>query len=67
MLVVLAPVLPVLSVMASQLPTRILSRAWAVGVLLAGLLVYAVGEQEYPAWQGGPRRSRSGGVRDDAG
>jgi hypothetical protein len=48
---VLAPVVPLLAALASRAPLRTSGRAWAVLTLFAGVALYAVGEQDYQAWQ----------------
>jgi len=48
---VAALVLPVATSFAGAASWARPAAAWAVGVLAAGLVVYAVGEQDYQAWQ----------------
>ena len=48
---VVLPILPVLARVASAAVNRPRARVWAVSSLLAGLTIYAVGEQDYLAWQ----------------
>jgi len=48
----LVPILPVLARLASSREARFAAgaRAWAIGAMIAGIAIYAVGEQDYQAW-----------------
>jgi hypothetical protein len=48
---VVAPLVPVIAALAARADHQGAARAWATGALVAGLLLYAVGEQDYLAWQ----------------
>ena len=48
----LAPLLPVLAAAASSRDSKfgLCARAWAIGAMVAGIAIYAVGQQDYQAW-----------------
>jgi hypothetical protein len=46
-----APLVPLGAWLADQSLRPSLAQAWAVGALAVGLAIYAVGEQDYQAWQ----------------
>lgn len=48
---VLAPLVPLVAATASRSSTGVWEGVWAVVVLMAGVGLYAVGEQDYQAWQ----------------
>ncbi len=48
---VAAPLVPLLAAFAANTTRRQLAVAWALLALLAGLVLYVVGEQDYQAWQ----------------
>jgi hypothetical protein len=48
---VLLPWLPVVAALTRDARWPRASRAWALAVLVAGLALYAVGEQDYQSWQ----------------
>jgi hypothetical protein len=48
---VFAPLIPLLAVLATRAGAGTAAKAWALGALTAGVLFFAVGEQDYQAWQ----------------
>lgn len=48
---VLLPCLPLAATLARGARWRVLSRLWALAVLVAGLALYGIGEQDYQSWQ----------------
>jgi hypothetical protein len=48
---VIAPLIPLLAAVASRSAWGTAGRAWAFGGLTAGVLFFAIGEQDYQAWQ----------------
>ena len=50
-LAVAAPLIPLAAAIATGSARRRLAAAWAVAALLAGIGLYAAGEQDYQAWQ----------------
>ncbi len=47
----LLPWLPLAATLSRESRWALAARVWALGVLVAGLGVYAIGEQDYQAWQ----------------
>jgi hypothetical protein len=47
----LAPLIPLVAAWASSAPRQRLARSWAFGILLAGTMLYAAGEQDRQAWE----------------
>jgi hypothetical protein len=48
---VVAPLLPVVAAYVSRIGATAAARNWAITSCLAGVLLYAVGQQDYQAWQ----------------
>ena len=48
---VAAPLIPVVAAVAARANYQRAARAWATAAIAGGLLLYAVGEQDYLAWQ----------------
>ncbi len=48
---VMAPLVPVIAAVAARAHFQAAARAWATVAIAAGLVLYAVGEQDYLAWQ----------------
>jgi hypothetical protein len=48
---IVAPLVPVVALMASAVPRQAVAQAWAALALAGGLAMYIVGEQDYLAWQ----------------
>ncbi len=50
-LAVMAPVVPVIAVVAARALHQGAARAWATAAIAGGLTLYVIGEQDYLAWQ----------------
>jgi hypothetical protein len=50
-LAILAPLLPIAAALASAAPRQWPARVWLIAGLVANLLIYVAGEQDYQAWQ----------------
>jgi hypothetical protein len=48
---VMAPLIPVVAILATRAHYQRASKAWATAAIAAGLVLYAIGEQDYLAWQ----------------
>jgi hypothetical protein len=48
---VMAPLIPVIAAVATRAQYQRAARAWATAAIAAGLVLYAIGEQDYLAWQ----------------
>lgn len=48
---VMAPLIPVIAVVATHANYQRAARTWAAAAIAAGLVLYAIGEQDYLAWQ----------------
>jgi hypothetical protein len=48
---VMAPLIPVIAVVATRANYQRAARAWATVAIAAGLILYGIGEQDYLAWQ----------------
>jgi hypothetical protein len=48
---VIAPLIPLVAVLAARANHQGAARAWATAAIAAGLTLYVVGEQDYVAWQ----------------
>ena len=54
---VIAPLVPLVAVIATGAARQPAARAWATVALAGGLILYAAGEQDYLAWQGARDRA----------
>jgi len=54
---VIAPLVPLVAVIATGAVRQPAARAWATVALAGGLILYAAGEQDYLAWQGARDRA----------
>jgi hypothetical protein len=48
---VMAPLIPVIAAVAARAHYQRAAKAWATAAIAAGLVLYAIGEQDYLAWQ----------------